>query len=135
MDRPAVRDTALLLLRAVLAAVFISHGVQRLFTRGVTASTREFAVLGIPQPKLSVYLVGVTEILGGVLLLIGLLTTVVAGLLALLVLLAGYFVHLPNGFFVANGGAEYVLVLAMALIMIVVFGSGRASVDGALVSD
>lgn len=135
MDRPATRDAALLLLRIVLGAVFIAHGVQRLFLTGVTESARQFVQLGVPQPTTSVYLVGGAELIGGILLVIGLLTTVVAGILTLLVILAGYFVHAPNGFFVADGGIEFVLVLAAALIMVVVFGSGRASVDGMLVSD
>ena len=37
-----------------------------------------------------------------------------------------------NGFFVVSGGFEYVLVLVVSLLIIVVFGSGRASVDGIL---
>lgn len=135
MDRPATRDAALLLLRVVLGAVFIAHGVQRLFLTGVTESARQFGQLGVPQPTTSVYLVGGAELIGGILLVIGLLTTVAAGLLTLLVILAGYFVHAPHGFFVNDGGIEFVLVLAAALIMVVVFGSGRASVDGMLVSD
>lgn len=45
---------------------------------------------------------------------------------------AVYFVHLGNGFFVADNGLEYPLLIIMALLMIVVFGSGRASIDGVL---
>ena len=52
-----------------------------------------------------------------------------------MMLFAGYFVHLPNGFFAENGGVEYPLVLAASLFMIVVFGTGRASLDGVLTRD
>ena len=47
-------------------------------------------------------------------------------------LAALYFVHLNSGLFIADGGFEYVLVLIVSLLMIVVFGSGRASIDGVL---
>ena len=67
--------------------------------------------------------------------MIGLLTTIAASLLLLLTVAATYFVHLGNGFFVADGGMEYTLVLAAALFSLVVFGTGRASLDGVLTRD
>ena len=67
--------------------------------------------------------------------MIGLLTTIAASLLLLLTIAATYFVHLGNGFFVADGGVEYTLVLAVALFALVVFGTGRASLDGVLTRD
>ena len=54
------------------------------------------------------------------------------GALALLMGCALYFVHLGHGLFAAEGGIEYPLVLLMSLLMIVIFGSGRASMDGVL---
>jgi hypothetical protein len=132
MDRPVVRDAALLVLRVVLGGVFIAHGVDKFYLSGITKTTGQFSALGIPQPKLSAYLAATAETLGGALLVIGLLTTFIASALALLMIAALYFVHLSQGFFVTGGGFEYVLVLIVSLLMIVVFGSGRASVDGIL---
>lgn len=135
MNRPAVRDFALLLLRCVLGVVFIARGFDRWFGQGMAQSAKELAAAGVPQPQFSAYLAGTVELLGGTFLIIGLLTTITAGVLAVLVLVAGYFVHLPNGFFVEHGGVEYPLVLAAALFIIVVFGTGRASLDGVLTRD
>ncbi len=132
MDRPVVRDAALFVLRVVLGGVFIAHGVDKFYLSGITKTTGQFSALGIPQPKLSAYLAATAETLGGALLVIGLLTTFIASALALLMIAALYFVHLSQGFFVTGGGFEYVLVLIVSLLMIVVFGSGRASVDGIL---
>ncbi|QMV85775.1 DoxX family protein [Corynebacterium hindlerae] len=132
MDKPVVRDLTLLLLRAVLGFVFIAHGWDKFFITGMVETTGQFSAFGIPQPKLSAYLVGSVELVGGALLVIGLLTTLVAGALALLVAAALYFVHLENGIFVSSNGIEYTAVLVVALLVIVVFGSGRASIDGAL---
>ena len=132
MNRPAVRDFALLVLRLVLGAVFVAHGYNHWFEIGMAETGRQFAALGVPQPQLSAYLTGTVELIGGAFLAVGLLTTITAWLLALLVLAAGYFVHLDNGFFIEAGGVEYVLVLAAALFIITVFGTGRVSLDGVL---
>ncbi|MDO5513342.1 DoxX family protein [Corynebacterium sp.] len=135
MDTPAVRDAALLLLRIVLGTVFVAHGWDKLMFTGLTETTGQFSAWGVPQPQLSAWLVMATELVGGALLVVGLLTTLVAGILALLVVAAIWFVHLDAGFFTATGGIEYPLVLVMTLLMIVVFGSGRVSLDGVLGSD
>lgn len=132
MNRPAVRDFALLVLRLVLGAVFVAHGYNHWFEMGMAETGRQFAALGVPQPQLSAYLTGTVELIGGAFLAVGLLTTITASLLALIVLAAGYFVHLDNGFFIEAGGVEYVLVLAAALFIITVFGTGRVSLDGVL---
>ncbi len=135
MNRPAVRDFALLLLRVALGVVFIARGYQRWFGTGMDAAAKELARAGVPQPKLSAYIAGTVELIGGTFLIIGLLTTIVAGGMAIMVLIAAYFVHLPQGFFAQDGGVEYPMVLAAALFMIVVFGTGRASLDGVLTRD
>lgn len=132
MNRPAVRDFALLILRIVLGAVFVAHGYRRWFQTGMAETANQFAQWGVPQPRLSAYLAGSVELIGGSLLIIGLLTTLVAGALALLAAAAAYFVHLGNGFFAEAGGVEYPVVLAVSLLIVVVFGAGRVSLDGVL---
>jgi membrane protein len=132
MNKPAVRDGALFVLRLVLGFVFIAHGWQILFADGAAATAQIFAAAGVPQAQMSAWVAGVSQLVGGSMLIVGLLTTAVAGALALLVLAAAYFVHFDHGVFVANNGFEYVLVLMASLMMIVVFGSGRASLDAVL---
>lgn len=127
-----MRDGALLLLRAVVGIVFVAHGWDIFFVAGITETTGQFSAWGVPQPGLSAWLAGLGQLLGGGLLVVGLLTTIVAGALALLSACALYFVHLGSGFFATDGGIEYPAVLIASLLIIVVFGSGRASVDAAL---
>ncbi|GAB3596520.1 Putative oxidoreductase MhqP [Corynebacterium faecale] len=132
MDKPVVRDAALLIFRVVLGIIFVAHGWEKLFISGITQTTGQFSAWGVPQPTLSVWITAVAELLGGAFLVVGLLTTFVAGALALLILAAIYFVHLGTGFFVADNGVEFPLLIIVSLMMIVVFGSGRASIDGVL---
>lgn len=132
MDKPVVRDAALLLFRVMLGIIFVAHGWEKLFISGTTATTGQFSAWGVPQPALSVWIAAVAELLGGAFLVVGLLTTFVAGALALLMLAAVYFVHLGAGFFVSTNGLEFPLLIIISLMMIVVFGPGRASIDGVL---
>lgn len=118
----------LLVLRATIGVVFVAHGFDRFFITGLTETTGQFSAWDVPQAKLSAVIVALAELLGGALLTIGFLTTFFAGGLALLVLAAMYFVHLPEGF----SGMEYPLVLMVALLTVLVFGPGRASLDGVL---
>ncbi|MDO4927511.1 MAG: DoxX family protein [Corynebacterium sp.] len=129
MDQPFIRDAALLLLRLILGAVFIAHGLQKFIIHGIDDTAQQFSSWGIPQPRLFVWFAGLGEVVGGAMLIIGLLTTLAAGVLAVEMIAAIVMVHLPNGVFVADGGVEYALVLLISLLMIVVFGSGRASLD------
>lgn len=129
MNSPALRDFALLVARLVLGVVFIAHGYQHWIGEGMQHTAQQFAEAGVPQPRLAAYLAGSLELVGGAMLIIGLLTTIVAGILALMMLAAAYFMHLEAGFF----GIEFPLVLMVLLGLIVVFGSGRVSLDKVLV--
>lgn len=132
MNNPALRDAALFLLRLVLGVIFIAHGWDKAFGTGIDATTDQWESLHIPQPTLSAWVVSLVEMLGGAMVVLGLLTPAAAGILALDMVAAFYFVHLGHGLFVADGGGELVLVLCAACVILVVFGSGRASLDRVL---
>lgn len=129
MDRPAVRDGALLFLRLVIGAVFVAHGWDKIFLTGVPETAAQFAEMGIPQAQMTVWLVAIVEIIAGALLILGLLGPFVAGVLIVEMFAVLWFVHINNGLFISDGGFEYALVMIAALSIVVTFGSGRASLD------
>jgi putative oxidoreductase len=128
--RTASASLALLLLRLVLATVFVAHGLQKLVTQGVAGTADGFAGMGVPFPGIAAPLVIGLEIGGGVLLAVGLLARPIAVLLAADMAVAWALVHASSGFFAQDGGFEYVLVLAAASLTIALAGAGRFSVDG-----
>lgn len=132
MDQPFVRDAALFVLRVTLGLIFIVHGLEKFLVSGISGTQEQFATWGIPQPRLCATIAATGEVLGGAMLMIGLLTTFFAGALALEMIAAIVLVNLANGFFVADGGFEYAAVLFVSLLIIVVFGAGRASLDEVL---
>jgi putative oxidoreductase len=123
--------------RLALGIIFVVSGVGKVFAVGPKASGIEafagtLAQLGIPLPTVAAWGVGVLELVGGVLLLIGLLTRIVAGLLAIDMAVATVLVHLPNGFVISDGGYEYTLVLTLSALGLALSGPGVISVKRAL---
>jgi putative oxidoreductase len=72
------------------------------------------------------------EIFGGLALIIGVFTPIVALLNMFSMAGAFFIVHLENGVFVGDGGYELVLALFAGLAVIAMLGGGKFSVDGIL---
>lgn len=125
-------DVVLLLLRVVVGATMIAHGVNHWLGGGRIAGTAGwFTGLGLRHGYAQAWASVVTEIGAGVLLVLGLFTPLAAGAVVGVMLVAGLLAHRTNGFFVFKEGYEYVLVLAVVAVALGVLGPGRASLDHA----
>lgn len=121
----------LLLLRLVLGAVFIAHGMQKVWINGIPATQEGFAGMGVPAPEVMAIIVAALEIGGGALLVLGLGTRIVGVLLAANMVVAMVLVHLAAGFFATDGGYEFVLTLAGGALALALTGPGRFAIDAA----
>jgi putative oxidoreductase len=123
------------LLRVVTGGFLVPHGAQKLFGAfegpGMEGTTGFMASLGFTPPGLWAYLLALGEFGGGILLAIGLFTRLGALAAAILLFVATFTVHWPNGFF-APGGFEYPMLWAFAALYFVFRGSNRYSVDAAI---
>jgi putative oxidoreductase len=129
---PVLTDLALLVARVALGVILVAHGWQKFDEWTVAGTASSFGDMGIPVPTLSATFVTAVEMIGGVALVIGLLTPVVAVLNIVNMLGALVMVHAENGIFVAENGFELVLAIFAGLVTVAILGAGRFSTDGLL---
>src|SRR5215208_116514 len=115
-------DVALLITRVLLGVIMVAHGYQKLVVNGIGRTTAGFESMSIPVAIVSASFVTVVELVGGALLLIGLLTRVVAGLMGVVMAGAAAFVHVRHGVFVSAGGWELVGSIAGAQLALAAAG-------------
>ena len=123
---------ALPMVRVAAGLLLVPHGAQKLFGwfggYGVDATGQFFAAkLGLPSSLALV--AGLIEFGGGLMLALGLATRAVAALVAGLMAVAVFQVHLGNGFFWTQGGFEYPLLWGVVALAFAIRGGGRHSLD------
>ena len=123
-------------LRLVLGIAFIGHGAQKVF--GAFGGPGWSKITSMPTPFpfmrpawLWMGAAAISELLGGVLVLTGLLTRVGAFLILCVMLTAMLGVHLKGGFFLP-AGIEYTVALAGVCLALLIAGGGQASIDRVL---
>src|SRR5208282_4543010 len=89
-------------MRFCTGAIFIPHGMQKLL--GGDATDKFVVALGLANPAPWADAMGALELVGGIMLALGLLTRPVALLLAAELLAMIFAVHIHNGFAWGNGG-------------------------------
>jgi putative oxidoreductase len=127
-------------IRLALAAVFVFHGAQKVFGSFGGPGLNPFinhgpAPFSFMRPAWLWWgLAAFSELLGGILIFLGLLTRIGAFLVACVMLTAIIAVHWPAGFLVNKGGYEYALALFAMSLALMIAGGGMASIDRALSS-
>ena len=122
-----LKDFPLLFLRLILAYGFFNPAMMKI--KDINAIAEWFTSLGIPMPLLNAYLAAGTEILGVILLILGLFTRIITVPLIITMIVAIFTVHLDNGFEAGENGFEIPLYYIIMLFTLMVFGSGKISLD------
>jgi len=113
-----------LLLRLIVGTIFILHGYPKL---AMPAPFVEFFLAHrIPGGAPMVTFVGIVEFVGGLLLVLGLLTRTSAFLLMIDMLVALIVVELKDGFML---GAQFVTMLLITNLVLLLLGGGFVSLD------
>jgi putative oxidoreductase len=128
-------------LRLIAGFGFMEHGYAKL-ARGPQHFIDILAAIGVPMPSLAGWATIVVELAGGFLVLCGMLVPLAAIPMIVVLLVATWTVHLPNGFssiklqsFDAAGahfgqpGYETDLLYIAALVALCIGGAGPLSMD------
>lgn len=122
-----LRSWGVTLLRLVVGVIFLVHGGQK-FSMGFHNVAGFLGSLGIPMPTFAAIVVTLVEFIGGMALILGMLTRYAAALLCVDMLVALITYHAKNGFFVPKG-VEFPLLLLAANINLVLAGGGALGID------
>lgn len=122
-------DRALLVLRLAVATIFIAHGYQKVFGMGHAGVEGFFTQLAIPLPGIAAWAVMALEFAGGIALLAGFYTRVLALLFVADMLGAIGFAVLGRGFI---GGYEFEFLLCAGSLTLALAGAGAYSADAQL---
>jgi putative oxidoreductase len=125
---PWYQDTALALLRVVAGLMLVQHGLQKHFGLLLAADAPPFQ--HGPALFSQTWWAGSLELLGGVLLALGLFTRPVAFILSGMLAVAYFQVHAPRAFFPILNRGELAALYCFVFLMFAAVGGGRYSIDG-----
>ena len=119
---------AALVLRVTLGLLFLAHAGLKIFVFTPAGAAQFFGSLGLPDAL--AYLVIAAETLGGVALVLGVYSRLVALALTPILLGAIFTVHGPAGFFFSNpnGGWEFPALWIVGLVGVALLGDGAFAV-------
>ena len=128
-------------LRLMVGYGFMQHGLAKL-SRGPDTFAAILQAAGVPDPHLMAWLTILTELAGGLFVLLGAFVTVVSIPMTAVLLVAMFKVHLPYGFssikllaVTATGakfgpvGYEVILLYVACLVALVMGGPGPVAID------
>jgi len=121
------QSMALLLARVAVAYGFYEPAMQKWSDIGAIATW--FESMGIPLPTLNAYMAATTEIVGVILLTLGLFTRLISIPLMVVMVVAIVTVHLAHGFSAGDNGFEIPLYYMLFLSIFASFGAGKFSLD------
>jgi putative oxidoreductase len=141
LARPSVAVWAPIPLRLIVGYGFMEHGFAKL-SRGPEAFAAILHTMGVPAPHLMAWLTILTEVVGGLAVLVGAFVPLASLPMAAVLLVAMLTVHLPYGFSsikllsVTAGraqfgppGYELDLLYLACLAALVLGGSGPMAID------
>jgi putative oxidoreductase len=117
----------LAILRIMTGLLFLEHGTQKLLNFPPRVNNA-------PMPDLTTLpgMQGVIELVGGIMIILGLFTRPVAFILAGDMAVAYFYAHAPRGFFpisMGGNGGELAIVYCFVFLYLMVAGAGAWSVD------
>ena len=131
MEKAGVNDIALFLVRVTMGVIFVGHGLQKVFGLfggpGIDGVTAMLSGMGFAYPGVWAWMVSLSEAIGGLFLVLGIMPRTSAGLIVIIMSVAIAKVHGSHGLFASNNGFEYPLLILVTAVFLISSGGGRFS--------
>lgn len=114
----------LTIFRVIAGLMFFQHGAQKVF--GWIGGNPD----SLPALMSMSGIAGLMELIGGILIIIGLFTRPVAGILALEMAVAYFMVHATKGFWPIMNHGELAMAYLIIFLYLSAAGGGKFSIDG-----
>jgi putative oxidoreductase len=130
-----IRDIALLIVRVALGLLMVSYGWRHWQQLGIAQQISYYSQFSMPYVGVFAWANVILELVGGIFLMVGALTPLIALLVlvqqGLLIAYTTWYkgwwlVNLDGSY---NGGYEYNALIAMVALLLMVYGAGRVAVD------
>lgn len=129
-------NLGLLLLRLAVGLTMASHGAQKLFGwfggYGIAGTGGFMESLGLRPGRTHATLAGLSELAGGLLLALGLLTPIGSMMIVAVLIVASLTAHRGKGFYNTAGGWELPFILGAGALTLAFTSAGTYSLDAAL---
>jgi putative oxidoreductase len=129
---PERAPAAVILVRLLVGGVFLSEGIQKFLYPDALGIGR-FIKIGIPAPAFTAPFVGAVELVGGLLLIVGLFTRLAAIPLVIDMLVAISTTKIPillkSGLWAVAHEARTDYAMLLGSIFLLLVGAGRLSLD------
>ncbi|MBA3750739.1 MAG: DoxX family protein [Nitrosopumilus sp.] len=124
MSLEKVSSFAPLPIRIMVGIAFIIHGLPKF--ENISGTQGFFGSVGLP-PELALP-IGLLEIIGGIVIIVGIFTRIASILFIIEMILAILIVKISNGF-IGQGGYEVDLLLLAMVSSLLLSGPGRLSIE------
>ncbi len=113
------------IMRIVTGLLLLQHGTAKLFKIPVVPTFANLSITSLPG------LAGILELVGGVLIILGLFTRSTAFILSGMTAFAYFIAHAPRGFYPILNGGELAALYCFVFLYIAAAGPGPWSIDAA----
>lgn len=128
---------SIILIRILVGCVFLSEGIQKFLYPNEIGAGR-FAKIGLPSPELLASFVGITEIVCGASILLGLFTRFAVIPLIIIMLVAIASTKIPilleSGFWKMAHESRTDFAMLLCSIFLLINGAGNLSLDSKIVN-
>ena len=111
------------IMRIVTGLLLLQHGTAKLFKIPVIPTFANLSITSLPG------IAGILELVGGVLIILGLFTRPTAFILSGMTAFAYFIAHAPKGFYPILNGGELAVLYCFVFLYLAAAGPGPWSVD------